>query len=110
MTRKEFERITPEQAGICSEDIEWLLDQLESGIRTPWLNDYEAWKNLCGRLVEPLCSQSHSKTYAATAIGIAYTEGLLKLDERLIEKSPGRSTGEPLRSEASDNPRCPFAG
>lgn len=35
MTRKEFERITPEQAGICSEDIEWLLDQLESGITEP---------------------------------------------------------------------------
>ena len=35
MTRKEFERITPEQAGICSEDIQWLLDQLESGITEP---------------------------------------------------------------------------
>ena len=28
MRRKEFERITPEQVGFCSEDIEWLLDQL----------------------------------------------------------------------------------
>ena len=35
MRRKEFERITPEQVGICSEDIEWLLDQLESGITEP---------------------------------------------------------------------------
>lgn len=39
--------------------------------------------------------QSHSKTYAATAIGIAYTEGLLKLDERLIDIFP---------EEAPENP------
>lgn len=29
--------------------------------------------------------QSHTKTYAATAVGIAYTEGLLKLTDRIVD-------------------------
>jgi CubicO group peptidase (beta-lactamase class C family) len=29
--------------------------------------------------------QSHTKTYAATAVGIAYTEGILKLDDKIID-------------------------
>ena len=32
--------------------------------------------------------QSHTKTYAATAVGIAYTEGLVKLDEIIIDIFP----------------------
>ena len=39
--------------------------------------------------------QSHTKTYAATAVGIAYTEGLLKLDERLIDIFPEESPAGP---------------
>ena len=31
MKRREFERTTPEGVGLRSEDIEWLLDELESG-------------------------------------------------------------------------------
>ena len=31
MKRREFERTTPEAVGLRSEDIEWLLDELESG-------------------------------------------------------------------------------
>ena len=102
MTRKEFERITPEQAGICSEDIEWLLDQLESGITEPHGLMIMRHGKICAEgwwsPYAPGISngqQSHSKTYAATAIGIAYTEGLLKLDERLIDIFP---------EEAPENP------
>ena len=39
--------------------------------------------------------QSHTKTYAATAVGIAYTEGLLKLDERIIDIFPDESPKDP---------------
>ena len=84
MTRKEFERITPEQAGICSEDIEWLLDQLESGITEPHGLMIMRHGKICAEgWWSPYApgirhgQQSHSKTYAATAIGIAYTEGLV---------------------------------
>ena len=33
--RKEFERVTPESVQLKSEDIMWLLDQLESGFTEP---------------------------------------------------------------------------
>ena len=39
--------------------------------------------------------QSHSKTYAATAIGIAYTEGIVKLDERIIDIFPEYAPEQP---------------
>ena len=92
MMGKRFKTGTPESAGIPSEAIEWLLDQLESGFTEP--HGIMIMRN------EILCAQgwwapfspgirhgeqSHSKTYAATAIGIAYTQGLLSLDERLID-------------------------
>ena len=35
LNRKEFMRVTPESVGIDSEDIEWLLDRLESGFTEP---------------------------------------------------------------------------
>lgn len=35
LNRKEFMRVTPESVGIDSRDIEWLLDQLESGFTEP---------------------------------------------------------------------------
>lgn len=102
MRRKEFDRIAPEQAGICSEDIEWLLDQLESGITEPHGLMIMRHGKICAEgWWNPFApgirhgQQSHSKTYAATAVGIAYTEGLLKLDERLIDIFP---------EEAPENP------
>ena len=102
LKRKEFERVTPESVGIASGDIEWLLDRLESGFTEPhglmimrhgkicaegWWNPYAPG------IRHGL--QSHSKTYAATAVGIAYTEGILKLDERIIDIFP---------EEAPENP------
>lgn len=102
LNRKEFMRVTPESVGIDSEDIEWLLDQLESGFTEPhglmimrhgkicaegWWNPYAPG------IRHGL--QSHSKTYAATAIGIAYTEGIVKLDERIIDIFPEYAPEQP---------------
>ena len=105
MGRKEFERITPEQVGICSEDIEWLLDQLESGITEShglMIMRHgkicaEGWWNPFAPGIRHR-QQSHSKTYAATAVGIAYTEGLLKLDERLIDIFPEEAPENPSKN------------
>lgn len=102
LNRKEFMRVTPESVGIDSRDIEWLLDQLESGFTEPhglmimrhgkicaegWWNPYAPG------IRHGL--QSHSKTYAATAIGIAYTEGIVKLDERIIDIFPEYAPEQP---------------
>lgn len=102
LNRKEFMRVTPESVGIDSGDIEWLLDQLESGFTEPhglmimrhgkicaegWWNPYAPG------IRHGL--QSHSKTYAATAIGIAYTEGIVKLDERIIDIFPEYAPEQP---------------
>lgn len=102
LNRKEFMRVTPESVGIDSGDIEWLLDRLESSFTEPhglmimrhgkicaegWWNPYAPG------IRHGL--QSHSKTYAATAIGIAYTEGIVKLDERIIDIFPEYAPEQP---------------
>ena len=43
MKRREFERTTPEAVGLRSEDIEWLLDELESWL-APHLGTCTSWK------------------------------------------------------------------
>lgn len=88
MKRREFERTTPEAVGLRSEDIEWLLDELESGftemhglmIMRHGKVCAEGWWAPYGPGVRHGL-QSLSKTYAATAVGIACTEGLLHLDD-----------------------------
>ena len=103
MVRKEFERVTPESVGVPSQAVQRLLDRLEtSGVTEPhglmlmrfgkvfaegW------WTPYAPGLRHGL--QSHTKTYAATAVGIAYTEGLLKLDERIIDIFPDQAPAEP---------------
>ena len=102
MNRVEFERVTPEQVGIASGDISWLLDRLEEphtqmhGIMI--MRDSKVcaegwWAPYAPGLHHGL--QSLTKTYAATAVGIACTEGLLDLDERVISLFPGESPSEP---------------
>lgn len=102
LKRKEFERVTPESVGIASGDIEWLLDRLESGFTEPHGLMIMRHGKICAEgWWSPYAPgirhglQSHSKTYAATAVGIAYTEGILKLDERVIDIFP---------EEAPENP------
>ena len=92
MTRTVFERTTPESVGIRSQAIERLLDTLESGFVEPhglmimrhgkvcaegW------WSPYAPGIRHSL--QSLTKTYAATAVGIACTENLLKLDDRIAD-------------------------
>lgn len=92
MIRKEFERVTPESVGITSGSIMRLLDNLESGYTEPHglmiMREGKVcaegwWSPYAPGIRHGL--QSHTKTYAATAVGIAYTEGILKLDERIID-------------------------
>ena len=102
MQRSEFLRVTPEAAGIRSCDIEWLLDRLEEDhtcmhglmiMRHGWICAEGWWAPFAPGLRHGL--QSLSKTYAATAVGIAYTEGLLDLDDRLIDIFPEESPEQP---------------
>ena len=100
--RKEFERVAPTDVGIDSRDIQWLLDQLEMGFTEPhglMIMRHgkicaEGWWNPYGPGVRHGL-QSHTKTYAATAIGIAYTEGLLKLNEKIVDIFPDEIPQDP---------------
>lgn len=102
MKRREFERTTPEAVGLRSEDIEWLLDELESGftemhglmIMRHGKVCAEGWWAPYGPGVRHGL-QSLSKTYAATAVGIACTEGLLHLDDKVIDIFPDEAPEKP---------------
>ena len=102
MQRVEFPRVTPESVGVPSEAVGWLLDQLENGYTEPhglmlmrhgkvfaegW------WRPYAPGIRHGL--QSHSKTYAATAVGVLYTEGGVRLDERIIDIFPDKAPEEP---------------
>lgn len=93
--RKEFPRTTPEAVGIPSASVEWLLDRLEEGWAEPHGLMIMRHGKVCAEgWWAPYASgirhglQSHTKTYAATAVGIAYTEGLLKLTDRIVDIFP----------------------
>ena len=82
MKRREFERTTPEGVGLRSEDIEWLLDELESGftemhglmIMRHGKVCAEGWWAPYGPGVRHGL-QSLSKTYAATAVAQDHRPG-----------------------------------
>ncbi|MDF2941868.1 MAG: hypothetical protein K0S01_726 [Herbinix sp.] len=102
MKRKKFECVTPESVGIPSEAIERLLDKLESGFTEPHGLMIMRHGKVCAQgWWTPYAPgirhglQSHTKTYAATAVGIAYTEGLLRLEDRVIDI---------FKEEAPENP------
>lgn len=93
--RKEFERTTPEAVGLRSRDIMDYLDALDKSktemhglmiMRHGKVCAEGWWKPFAPNLRHGL--QSHTKTYAATAVGIAYTEGIVRLDERIIDIFP----------------------
>ncbi|MBQ1377516.1 MAG: serine hydrolase [Lachnospiraceae bacterium] len=94
--RKEFERTTPESAGISSEGILKFLDALEYGGFTQMhglmimRHDKivaEGWWDPFAPGLHHMCN-SLTKTYMGTAIGVAYTEGLLDLDDKLYDIFP----------------------
>ncbi len=101
-TRKPFLTARPEEVGVSSRLILEYIENLEKSqtemhglmimrhgkmIAQGWWTPYGP--NLRHGL------QSHTKTYAATAVGIAYTEGLVKLDERIIDIFPEESPEDP---------------
>ena len=95
MGRNDFERVTPESVGIPSSAIENLLDKLENGVTEMhglmiMRHDKicaEGWWAPYGPGIRHGL-QSLSKTYSATAVGIACTEGILHLDEAIIDIFP----------------------
>ena len=102
MQRTEFARVTPETVGIHSKAIEKLLDELESGftemhgimiMRHGKVCAEGWWSPYAPGLRHGL--QSLSKTYAATATGIAYTEGILRLEDKIIDIFPEEAPKEP---------------
>jgi len=102
LKRVEFERVTPESVGIPSQAIENLLDKLESGVTEPHGLMIMRQGKICAEgWWSPYAPgirhglQSHTKTYAATAVGILYTEGLVRLDERIIDIFPDEAPENP---------------
>ncbi len=102
MKRKEFARVTPEEVGIDSREIDALLDRLERehtqmhGIMIMRHGKICAegwWSPYAPGLRHGL--QSLTKTWAATAVGIAYTEELLKLEDRIIDIFPEEAPDMP---------------
>ena len=100
--RKPFAVASPEAVGIRSRDILDYIDALEASqtemhglmiMRHGKLCAQGWWAPFGPNIRHGL--QSHTKTYAATAVGIAYTEGLLRLDERLIDIFPEEAPEHP---------------
>lgn len=100
--RKEFLRVTPESVGIHSATIERLLDVLESGFTEMHSIQIMRFGKICAEgWWSPYAPgirhnlMSITKTYAATAIGIAYTEGYLELTDRIIDIFPQEAPVQP---------------
>ena len=100
--RKPFETAAPEALGIRSLDILDYIASLEASdtemhglmiMRHGVLCAQGWWAPFGPNIRHGL--QSHTKTYAATAVGIAYTEGILRLDERIIDIFPQESPRDP---------------
>ncbi len=92
MYKIEFERIVPEAVGINSSDIMRLLDRLEDGTKEPHSLIIMKQGQICAEgYWNPFApgivhgQQSHTKTYAATAVGIAYTQSILQLEDKIID-------------------------
>ena len=105
MKRTELERVSPGAVELSAAAIEAFLNELESGFTEPhglmilrhgkvcaegW------WSPYAPGIRHGL--QSLSKTYAATAVGIACTEGILRLDEPVSAIFPAE-----MPKEVSDN-------
>jgi len=96
MNIKQFKRVTPEAAGIPSEAIERILNFLESEetiephglmiMRHGKVCAEGWWAPYAAGVPHSLFSVT--KTYTATAVGIAYTQGLLGLDDKILDYFP----------------------
>lgn len=105
MKRIELERVTPGAVGLSAAAIEAFLDELESGFTEPHGLMILRHNKVCAEgWWSPYAPgirhglQSLSKTYAATAVGIACTEGILRLDEPVSAIFPAE-----MPKEVSEN-------
>ena len=104
MKKREFERVTPEAVGVSSAAVERLLDELTRrsemhGImlmRHGKVFAEGCWAPYALGLRHAL--HSHSKTYYATGFGVGVTNGLVSIDERLVDIFP-----DDLPKNVSDN-------
>ena len=94
MRRREFELVLPEEVGISSAEIDRLLDTLQVHAEPHGLMMMRHGKIFFEGYWNPYAPglrhglQSHSKTYYATGIGVAITNGLIDLDERIVDIFP----------------------
>ncbi len=102
MKRKEFLRVSPESVGISSAAIHRLLDRLECGFTEMHSLQIMRHGKICAEgWWSPYAPgirhnlMSVSKTYAATAVGIAITEGLISLSDRIVDIFPEESPACP---------------
>ena len=103
-TRHEFERISPESAGYKSSDTAVFLDELEKNSEMHSIMIMRHGKVFLEAFWSPYAPgvshgiSSHTKTYYATGIGVAITNGILSLDDRIIDYFPDK-----LPETVSDN-------
>lgn len=91
-----LERVSPEAVGIASEAVERLLDRLEAAeavephglmiMRHGSVCAEGWWAPYAAGVPHSLFSLT--KTYTATAVGIAYTQGLLRMDDNILDFFP----------------------
>lgn len=95
MIRKEFERVSPESVGISSKTMSKFIDAIDSGYGEIHGIMVMRHGKICGEGwwapyapgMHHMCA-SLTKTYMGTAIGIAIKDGLLGLDDKLIDIFP----------------------
>ena len=95
MHKRPLERVSPESVGLASATIERFLDALEaSGAEMHGLMIIrhgkvaaEGWWAPYAPGIRHGC-QSLTKTYAATAVGLAFDEGLVRLEDRVVDIFP----------------------
>ncbi len=100
-----FERVSPESVGIRSRDIsEFLLREFEAGVELHSFMLIRHGKVAAEGWYQPYNKEerhiiySFSKTFTATAVGFALQEGILSLDEKLVDLFP-----EELPDPVSEN-------
>lgn len=121
MEIKPFERVAPEDVGISSQAIGRLLDRLESadycephGLMVMRYGKVcaEGWWAPYGPQIPHSCF-SLTKTFTATAVGIAYTQGLLKLDDKVLDFFPeyrSVDTGDFIKEMCVHDALCMASG
>ncbi len=101
MKHQKFERVSPESVGITSAAVEHFLDRLEGYTEMHGVMLMRHGKVFTEGWWAPYAPgiphglQSHSKTLCSMAIGIAITEGILSLDEKLIDIFPDKAPENP---------------